>query len=166
MSCIKPCSLIRVAAGVAAILILQSAGLLAAELTIGNVSVRPGATATVSVTLSAQNVAVSALQFDLTYDHAALTVTATAGPATLAADKRLSVIDISPTTKRFVIFGLNVNALGDGSVVDLIVHAGPSASGGAHALEMDNVVGSDPAAQRVKIASSNGRVIRYPNRGR
>ena len=130
----------------------------AAELSLPTQSTAPGSHRSLPVTFASQSSSVTALQFDLRYDGAALTLSATAGAAALTAAKTLHVRDLAPGRKRFVIAGLNQTSLGDGILINLFANLKSKAPPQTYALKLLNIVAADASAQTVTVHPVDGAV--------
>jgi uncharacterized protein (TIGR03437 family) len=102
---------------------------------------------------------VSAIQFDVQYDRSAMSLVGIAGESTRASGKRLYQADIGPSTKRFVIAGLNRNSIPDGALLGLFANVEPGASNGVYRLTVSNVVGSDRNGGAAPVTAVNGSVL-------
>lgn len=90
---------------------------------------------------------ISALQFDLEYDNPAVKLYPVAGSATRDSNKTLVVQDLSPTRKRFVIYGLNNTDISAGSLTDVAVNwKAPAGNLKFQVLEAKAVFGNGAAA--------------------
>lgn len=113
----------------------------AADIAVPSVAVSPGGSAAVPVRFAAGGAHVVAVQFDLDTDPA-LSIAAIGGPAALGAGKSLTVADVSPTRKRFLLAGLNQTPLTDGDLVILTISVRSSAVG-ALPLHVSNLGAAD-----------------------
>ncbi len=138
---------------------------LAADLSLPTVAASSGDTVTASVVYRAQGAAVSALQFDLAHDDAAvqknLTITGSSvGSAATAAGKDLaSNLAFGQGVSRFLIFGLNQNVIGDGSLADLTIHVQDQFPPDRLRLHLFNVVCASPEAEFVPCGAADGQII-------
>jgi hypothetical protein len=124
----------------------------------------PGNTLLTSVVYSAQGAQVAGLQFDILYDQIALSLsTAQAGSAATLATKDLSFNTLSPGDTRSLIFGLNQNVIGDGSVADLTFQVALNAPTGPYNLHLSGIVGTDPNGNNVTITNLNPASIPEPS---
>jgi uncharacterized protein (TIGR03437 family) len=126
-----------------------------AELSLPNLAVSPGASVLLSVRFASRLSSTSALQFDLQYDSSALALIAAAGDSLRSSRKTLSTANLNANQRRFLIDGINQNPLVDGGLISLFVIVSPSA-GGAYALTLSNVVGTDPSGQPASVFAVNG----------
>ena len=117
----------------------------------------PGDTVLTSVEYTAQGAQVVALQFDVLYDPSALSLSdAQAGSAATLAGKDFFLFNtFSPGDTRFLIFGLNQNVFGDGSVADLTFQVSLNAPAGPYNLSLSGLVAADPNANAVLITNLN-----------
>jgi hypothetical protein len=134
----------------------MAVGLTAAQLSIGTVSIGPGQTGNLSVALTSGGAQISALQFDLSYDRAALTVTIDIGSAASCAAKTLSLNDLG-TGQRAIIEGVR-SVIADGAVTNLTITVAAGAKLGNRPLTLTNLVAVDPNANLVTLSASNGAV--------
>lgn len=118
--------------------------------TVGNVAT--------SVSYLSQGATVSAIQFDLQYDRSALTVTATAGSSTINANKALAMNVLPNGDTRFVIYGLNQTAIGDGPIVNLAIQVNANPSTSSYPLVILNQVASAPDGTAVALATQSGSI--------
>ena len=132
--------------------LLGGSGLWAAALSLGRLSLKAGESVEASLSFLAQGALVTAIQFDLDYDDAQLRITASAGPAAFRAEKDLAV-----NGKRYVIAGLNQNALSDGVLVVLRLSASGSVAG-SYPLRLTRVVATDKDGRAVGVTASDGTV--------
>ena len=143
-------------------LLLVTAGsvmLRAADLSIPTQVGAAGGVVTTNVQYRAEKAAVSALQFDLTYDKSHLTVVGSLGSAAAAAGKTLASNVLPDGSVRMIIFGLNQNVIGDGSVVDLTITLNANSRPGVDSLDFRNALGSSPSGQAVSIGVRSGVVV-------
>jgi len=124
----------------------------------------PGNTLPTSVVYSAQGALVSGLQFDVLYQPIALDLSnSLAGSAATLAGKNLNFNLIAPGNTRFLIFGLNQNIIGDGSVADLTFKVNLNAPAGPYSLFLSGIVGSDAIGNPVAITNLNPASIPEPS---
>lgn len=118
----------------------------------------PGGSIIVPVVFAAEESSATALQFDVQYDDAAMSLGMTVGEAARKSAKSLYAADVGPGLKRFVICGLNQTPLLDGTIVNLFVILRPDAATGLYPLKLAGVVGADPSAAPVTVRSTDGSV--------
>lgn len=122
--------------------------------------------AVVPVSFSTSRMPVSSVQFDVIYSTATLTtISATAGPAAVAAGKGVTCSQVTATDFRCIVIGVNSTPIGPGVIVNLsvttqstttlqlagIVASSPSGSG-------MNTIGS-PVTAAVTVAASLASVV-------
>jgi uncharacterized protein (TIGR03437 family) len=117
----------------------------------------PGSSVAAAVSLTNDGQAVSALQFDLSVDASALSLSAVTGMAARDAGKSLHVAVLAPNKVRFMIWELSQNPIPDGIVVNLFVNVAAGATG-AYGIHFDGVRASDPNGQPVAVSASDGTV--------
>ncbi len=122
-------------------------------------SVALGGNAGLPVTFQLGSGPISGIQFDLQYDNTVMTLTATVGDAANNAGKTLYSADLTPNTKRFLITGVNLNAINTGTIVNLSVALNANGLLGTSPLTFSNVAGTDPNGMAASVTSSNGAVI-------
>ena len=142
---------------------LTGTDLTAAELSIPTRIARGDGTITVSIEYRARDAAVAGLQFDLTSDPSVRVIAATAGSATTNAGKAVSTSVLADGRSRFVIAGVNRNAIADGTVISLVIQVGSSS--GPSTLEIVNALGADADGQATVLRVKAGRIIRVPSGG-
>jgi hypothetical protein len=141
---------------------LTGTDLVAAELSIPTQIARGDGTVTVSIEYRGRDAALAGLQFDLTSDRSIRVIAATAGSATTNAGKAVSTSALPDGRSRFVIAGVNRNAIADGTVISLVVRVGPAS--GPSRLEIVNALGADADGQAKVLRVKGGRIIRVPSR--
>jgi hypothetical protein len=142
------------------VLLVQGSLLSAAQLAVSTVNAGVGTTANITVSLTNMGSTVVGLQFDLQYDHTALSITgATAGSAaTMAGKMLLGPSDEPDGSKTFGVAGINTTPIGDGSVVEISIKVSPTAFKGVYTLTMLNASGTDSTAHNVSITTVNGSI--------
>lgn len=132
-----------------------------ALLTAGQGTGNPGSMGVVvPITLeTAIGESVAALNFDLQYDDAILSVAdVTLGAAAQAADKLIiSGLPITGTV-RVIIYGVNQNAIGDGVVANIVFDVSVSAPAGTIPLNFSDAVAASPEAIEVDLQTAPGSV--------
>jgi Cohesin domain len=110
-----------------------------------------------------QGSAVAALQFDLVYDPAVISVSPWwfVGNAAADADKSVVSNDLSEGTIRFAVDG-NENVIGKGSIVELIIVV-KTAQPGPYQIELANAFGMSSDAELVAMKVWAGPVIIVPH---
>ena len=157
-----PTRIVRVRRPLLCSLLLATASavvLPAADLSIPPTYGSAGATVTAPVQYRAEKASIAALQFDLLFDSNVMSISATVGSAAAAAGKTAASNLLAPGVLRVIVFGINQNVIGNGSVVDLAITLNPNARRGAYSLDFQNVVGASPNAQEVPIGARSGTII-------
>ena len=126
------------------------------QIVLPNESASPGATILVQLGFASQATSVSGVQFDIEYDNSALSLTATLSDSAKSSGKNLYAVDLAANEKRFLIIGLNQTLIADGNLMNLYVKISPNAPGGAYALALSNVCGTDPSGQPLALTTTNG----------
>ena len=87
--------------------------------------------------------------------------------AALISDRVLKVMKSNPSyapgDTRFLIFGLNQNIIGDGSVAELTFKVNLNAPAGPYSLFLSGIVGSDAIGDPVVITNLNPASIPEPS---
>jgi hypothetical protein len=119
---------------------------------------------TLTVEYRPQGSAVAALQFDLVYDPAVISVSPWwyVGNAAADADKIVVSNDLSEGTIRFVVYG-NENVIGRGSIIELIIVIETAQPGPYQKIELANAFGTSSDAELVPIKVWAGPVIIVPH---
>jgi hypothetical protein len=130
----------------------------AAELAVERVTTQPGKKIAAQVKFKAEGAAVTALQFDVEYNPAAMTVGGALGPAAEAASKRITITDAAPNRKRVLLWGLNHNNLEDGAVVALTLEVKADASAGDYPLRLQSAGASNSAGSPLALRTVDGNV--------
>ena len=129
-----------------------------AQIALTSQSVAPGATIQSQVSFASPSISVSGVQFDLQYDNAAMSLTATLGDSGTAAGKSMFSVDLAPNKKRFLIIGLNQASIPDGILLTLSVNIKSTASAGVYGLMFSNMGGTDPKGNPVVVTGSDGAI--------
>lgn len=130
-----------------------------ASLSVGNASGLPGAVSiSVPVNLSSGGGAqIAGLSFTLTFDSSRLAFASCAdGPSADAALKDAACNPQGASAVRVIIFGLNQNAIPDGTVVYVRFNVLSGATPGTSALTPSNLAATDPSGNPVTIGGSDG----------
>jgi hypothetical protein len=132
----------------------------AAELSVGSGILNPAAQPlTLNVALTSSGASLSAMQFDLEYDAAALNVTIVAGPAAGAAGKNVQSNVIQPGRLRVMVVGMNQTTIADGVVATLQVSLKGQAKGGeTFPIRMTATAGTNGQAKAVALSAGSGSV--------
>lgn len=115
------------------------------SLTLGDATLAAGDSGAVSATISTDGSAV-ALQFDVLYDPAIVSLGTVNGGAALTGNHSISSNPIGPGRDRVVITTSPVTALGSGTLATINLSIAGSAGAGSTSLTWDGVVISDAAA--------------------
>ena len=136
-----------------------AAGSPTAVISAGSGSGNPGdANISVPVSLNSQDGAqVAGLNFDLSFDDSRLNVSnVTSGSAASGAGKIMSWSQPSSSTLRVIIFGLNQDAIPNGTVANVIFNVLVSAVSGASPLTLSNAAATDPGGSGIQVTLNNG----------
>lgn len=133
----------------------------AAQLSLPSVSAGPGASLIVSA-LFTPTADVSGLQFDLQYDSTAMSLTAIAGDALRIAGKSVYSQVLSPNEIRFLIVGLNQNAIPQGALLTFVINVNQSAPVGSYTLALSSLVSATPDGEGAPLSGENGSVDIQP----
>lgn len=98
---------------------------------------------------------VSALQFDLLLPVGFTIVSATAGPAAIAAQKS---VQTNPANGRTIVFGLNQTVLGEGSLLTLRMSTTSTIVKRSYPIGITNVSGANPDGIEVPVSGESGPV--------
>lgn len=128
------------------------------QISLPNPSAAPGSSALLPVTFTSQSSGLSALQFDLEYENAAMSLAITPGDALGTSGKNFYSADVAPNKKRVLIAGPNQNPIANGTLVNLFVNLNQNISMGAYSLKFTNVVGSGPNGGAIDTASLSGSI--------
>ncbi len=141
--------------------IAVTASCFAATLTAGQNSAIPTQSA-VSVPISLTSGTgeqVAAIQFDILFDYAILTLTdVAAGPATTSAGKDISFSTLEPGRGRAIIAGLNQNVISNGTIAITLFNVSRDAPGGDQSVSLSGVLLSDPNGVAVPSESVSGHI--------
>ncbi|MBZ5538784.1 MAG: fibronectin type III domain-containing protein [Acidobacteriia bacterium] len=129
-----------------------------AALTVGNASAAAGMPVDLGVTLAPGTATISTLQFDLTLAPGLTYVSMTTGAAAAAAGKT-AVDSVIPGGVRVLIFGLNQNAIGSGSVTVMTLNIAGGSPAGSLPVGITGIVASDPLGFAVTTSGSGGSVL-------
>jgi hypothetical protein len=118
----------------------------------------PGSNVVFPVAFQSGSVAISGLQFDLTYDPTVMTLSASLGDAANSAGKLLYTAALATNVERFLVIGMNQTALSSGTVVNLSINLNTNAAAGVSTLALSNVLATDPYGTPVSVIGINGDV--------
>ncbi|MBZ5496038.1 MAG: hypothetical protein LAP85_06505 [Acidobacteriia bacterium] len=128
-----------------------------ATLGVGSASGNAGASVDLAVSLTPGSVGVSTLQFDLQLSSSLSHVSTTTGTAAAAAQKSASANVVSGGV-RVLVFGLNANTIGAGSVAVVRLTIAGGAPAGAIPVAIINITSSDPNGNTVPTTGIDGVV--------
>ena len=129
----------------------------AATLSIGNVTINPGQTVIVPVTMASEGAAIAGVQFDLQWSPG-ISIEVASGDGIGQSYKSLYTSVQATRTLRCLIVGMNLNWLPDGSLVNLFINADSSAALQSIGLNLTNVIASDGTGEDVPIQAIPGGV--------
>lgn len=131
-----------------------------ATLSAGSGSGQPGQSVTIPISLTSQGGAqVAGVNFDLNFDEKRLSVSSvTAGSAATAAGKSVSSSEPSPGKLRVIVFGVNQNVIGSGTIVNITFSILGSAAPGTVNLTFSNTAATDPSGNSVPVNTQAGSV--------
>ena len=139
---------------------LAVAGANAASVALGTATGAAGSVVNVSVPLTSAGAQVAGVQFDITYDNTALSLSVAVGSAANAAAKFVSTSNLSSgTVKRVIVSGFNTNIIADGSVAEISVTIGAGAPAGTYALTVSNLSATDPNGASLPLTGTSGSVV-------
>ncbi len=126
-----------------------------------------GRSLTVPVVFSAPaGCAVAALQFDVEFDPAVLTLSPSGGvlegAAAKAAGKQISFSKVSPDKMRVLVVGLNADTIAGGEVAKLNFSVSGGTAFAASAVHVRNAVLADPNGSEVPVQPGGGEVQNGP----
>jgi len=128
------------------------------QVSLSNQSAAPGTSVLLPVVFASQADSVSGFQFDLQYDSAAMSLSATLGDPARNSQKSLYVADLAPNKKRFLIVGFNQTPIADGPSINLFVNLNQSVANGVYALELSNLAATDPYGNAIPITGDDSTV--------
>src|SRR5579871_886944 len=117
----------------------------------------PGDTVLAAISFSAENQAISGLQFDLEWDQP-LDLQAATGSQVGASSKILYSSSPAPRVLRFLIIGMNHGILADGEVLKAFIALSPAAGPGVAQVRLTNVTATDPDGQAVPIRANSADI--------
>ena len=124
---------------------------------VGSVTGSAGTAVDLPIAFTAGSTGVSTLQFDLTLPSALSYVSTTTGAAAAAAQKSASGSVISGGV-RVLIFGLNQNVIGSGSIATVRLNIAAGTVAGSLTVGITGIVASDPLGAGVPANGSGGTV--------
>ena len=115
--------------------------------------------AVVEVGLSSGGQALSAVQFDITYQAQAMAFSISPGNGLGGAAKSIWTAALQPGSERLLIVGLNQDAIADGVVATLSVEMNAGAPSGVYSLELANGLACDPNGGAIPLYTIGGGVV-------
>jgi uncharacterized protein (TIGR03437 family) len=100
----------------------------------------------------------ASIQFDLEYPGDLVVVSVLPGASARNAFKQVRQNDLSPTSKRVLVMGMNRTLLEDGAVIVLHASAKQSLASGKYAFRLVNVIGVDASGNAVNMDVKNGGI--------
>ncbi len=146
--------------GLATILLglISTATVTAATLSVASGTSRPGGSVILPISFRSDASVISALQFDLIYDSSVISLNTTVGEILRGSGGRLSIADIGPSRKRFVLYGLNQSPIPDGVAANLIVNLAATAPANTYALQLSAIQGATPSGDYAPLNGADGFV--------
>ena len=117
----------------------------------------PGDSVFVSLSLATGGQALSALQFDLTWDPS-VDVRIAGGAQVGASTKMLYAALLQPRVVRCLVAGMNANSVGDGEVLRLFIAVNAGAAPGVAQLNLVNLSGAGPDGSPVFLQGGSVNV--------
>jgi uncharacterized protein (TIGR03437 family) len=111
-----------------------------------------------AVQLRAESAMLASIQFDLEYPGDLVAVSVLPGASARNAFKQVRQNDLSPTTKRVLIMGMNRTTLEDGPVAVLHASAKQSIGQGKYAFRLVNLIAVDTSGNAVNMDGKNGGI--------
>ena len=136
---------------------LASAG--TANISLTEVAADSQGGAVVEVALASAGQALSAIQFDVSYQSQALVFSISPIGTLAIQGKSVWTSSAQPGLERILIVGLNQNALIDGVLATLSIQVTGGASPGVYPLGLTNAVASDPTGGPVPLSTGDGGVV-------
>ena len=145
-------------AGMVALALASVPAARGAEISLGAVIAAPSGSVAVPVVIASGGVSVSSVQFDLSFDSAALSISAAPAGSPRSANKTLYTADLEHAAKRYLITGRNSVAMADGSLITLFISVRPEAAEGFYTLRIFNIAAADGDGQEVSLSAVNGQI--------
>ena len=127
-----------------------------ATLSIQSSATGPGSSVPVTVAFTNESGPISGLQFDLSFDGTALSVTSVIGAAARASGKAAYVSAPASGRVRVVIWELNQDPISDGVLVNLFVNVTAGAKLGAYPIHFEDALATGPDGKPVEVSTSDG----------
>ena len=125
----------------------------------------PGASVLIAVSFASHGEYVSGLQFDLTLDSSALSLSTTIGGSARSSGKTLYFGAKSLQQSRFLIAGFSLSPISDGAIANLFIDVSPEVAPGVYSIRFASVVASDPSGHAVDVSASDGSITIQPIHG-
>ena len=157
----------EVARGVALVAVLVCLGMVAGEasaqgsatLTVGTAADQVGEQVDVAMTLTTNGTQPATILFSLVFDAVKLAFVETkVGPAALAAGKHVSTFESGPGDLRFIVTGVNENAMGNGVLFWAVFEILPEAARETLGLDGMDQSAADPVGTPIDIIVVDGSV--------
>ena len=116
----------------------------------------PGASVPVAVLFTNDGPAVSGLQFDVSFDAPALSLSTVIGAAARNSGKSLYAAALGSNRTRLLIWDLNKNVIPDGTIVNLFVNVSPVVMLGVYHIHFETALATDPSGHSVPVSTSDG----------
>ena len=116
----------------------------------------PGASVPVAVLFTNDGPAVSGLQFDVSFDAPALSLSTVIGAAARNSGKSLYAAALGSNRTRLLIWDLNKNVIPDGTIVNLFVNVSPVVMPGVYHIHFETALATDPSGHSVPVSTSDG----------
>jgi hypothetical protein len=126
-------------------------------LAVDKVAGLPGTSVDVAIGLTPGATAVSSLQFDVVVPSSLAWVSTAAGAAASSAGKEVSSAAL-PGGVRVIVFGLNQNSIGAGTVAVVRLQIAPGTPAGTLTLGTAGMTGSTPDGNAVPVTGTSGSV--------
>jgi len=136
-----------------------------AQVSLNSASLTPTTAATINVAYLSDGSQTSAIQFDLTYDSSAISVTATLGNGLRSSAKTLYSAVPGTNQFRVAIIGLDQDIIPDGALVSFSINLLPNAANGNYPISLVGGVASEPDGSPVGVSSSSAMITVTGGRG-
>lgn len=101
---------------------------------------------------------VSGVQFDMEWNSEAVNLMAVASDAARVSGKNIFQRDLSPGRKRFLVIGLNKNAVQGQLLADLFANFSDRTEAGSYRLKLSNIVVTDAVGKISYASGSDGEI--------
>jgi uncharacterized protein (TIGR03437 family) len=136
--------------------ILATVSPIAAQVSLSPQVAATGGVLTAPIVFGGASAAVGALQFDVSHD-ADISLSAVS-----ETNKTVYAFDLSPSLKRFVIAGMDEQALPSGTLLNLVIAVASGAAPGSSALSFSNIVASTPDGSAIPLSAQSGGLTIQP----